>query len=258
MAGRRRARGDRAVRLSIGLATLTIVGVPMVTIWASRRHPERLLHTTGFWIGAFLVLIAFVVLFTTIPIFQKPDLRILVGNELPFRRNMAPDDTDVEMVEHTDKSRVGVRLTLIQVVEQKRRGAENVRVEVIAVAPAQISHSSLECLNWYSKDSLQEVASIAPGGQKWAILEYNIINEDDVGKSRHRGLANLDEYVAVLAVSWDGKLVHVVTVKVSGWRNVIRGDVNTGFATVEIVGRPTLRYVHKLNKKRIAERIATK
>jgi hypothetical protein len=255
MAGTRRARGDRQIRLAVGLAMLTISVVSILSFWPSRRHPFELVHTVGFWVDVAVVLISTFIFGTVLPSFQQPGLRILVGNEPPFRRNIHPTDTDLEISGHTDKSRVDVRVTFIRVVEQRMRWAERVRVEVIATQPQQPSHSGIECLNWYSKDSLQELADIAPGGEKWAELDRNIINEDDVGKSQHRGLALTDDYVAILAVSWNGKLLDAVKVKISGWRNVTPGDRDTGFATVEIIDRPKLRDVHKLNEKRIKARV---
>jgi hypothetical protein len=110
MAGTRRARGDRQTRLAAGLAMLTISSVSLITFWSSRRHPVELLHTAGFWVGVAFVLIAVFILGSTLPTFQQPELGNLVGNELPFRRDVQPDDLDVEMVDHTDKSRVGVRM----------------------------------------------------------------------------------------------------------------------------------------------------
>jgi hypothetical protein len=234
---------------------LTISSVSLLTYWSSRRHPTELLHTVGFWVGIAIVLISVFILGSTLPSFQQPELRILVGNAKPYRMNMHPNDTELELSGHYDKSRIGVRLTLIRVVEQRMRWADRVRVEVIATEPQQPSHEGIEYLNWYSKDGLQEFADISPGGHNFAELERNIINEDNIGSSQHRGLTDRDEYLATLAVTWNGKFLDAVTVKVSGWRNVVPGDRDTGFATVEVVGRPKVRDVQKLIKQRIATRV---
>src|ERR1039458_2300191 len=190
MAGTKRIRGDRQTRLAVGLAVLTISSISLITFWSSRRHPFELVHTVGFWVGVAFVLASVFILGSTLPSFQQPGLKILVGNERPFRRNIHPTDTDLELSGHTDNSRVGVRATFIRVVEQRMRWAERVRVEVIATVPQQPSHSGIEYLNWFSKDSLQELADIAPGGANWAELERNIINEDNLGNAQHRGLTD--------------------------------------------------------------------
>jgi hypothetical protein len=235
---------------------LTISSVSIVTYWSSRRHPFELVHTVGFWVGIAIVLTSVFILGSSLPSFQQPKLKIVVGNDERFRTHLHPTDLHIELAEHTDKTRVDVRLTRVRVVEYGFKWAERVRVEVVAVSPPSLLHEPVEFLNWYSDDNLKQWEDIPPGGSAWAILHTNIVNLDALGKSAMQGVTQRDtKYTAILAAIWNGKILDAVEIQVDGVWNLVFAKPESGFGEVTEIRRPKLRQVDKLNRKRLAARL---
>ncbi len=155
------------------------------------------------------------------------------------------------MVKETSPDRVDVRITKVRVVEYRYKWAETVRVEVVATDPPHATHEGVtEFLYWWSKDNLLEFEDIPPGGSAWAILQTDIVNLNNLNRSALQGLTNLDNYTAILAVMWDGKIVDAIEIEVKGTRGLIAGNSESGFAEVTEIGRPRLKEVHRLLRQR--------
>jgi hypothetical protein len=235
---------------------LTISSVSIITFWSSRRHPFELVHTTGFWVGVGVALIAVFILGSALPSFQQPKLKIVVGNDERFRIHIHPMDLQLELAEHTDKTKVDVRLTRIRVVEYGLKWAERVRVEVVAVNPPSHLHEPVEFLHWFSEENLKQWEDIPPGGSAWAILHTNIVNLDQLGKSCMQGITERDtKYRAILAAIWNGKILDAIEIEVDGVWSLTLADRESGFGVVSEISRPNLRLVDKLNRKRLAARL---
>jgi hypothetical protein len=244
------------MRVTVGVAMLTISLVPMLTIWASRADPWNLLRDLGFWVGIAVFLVSVFLLGSALPNFQAPKLKIVVGNDVRFHTHLHPRELHRELAGNIDPKRVDVRLTRIRVVEYGLKWADSVRVEVVTTDPLSNLREPVEFLHWYSKDNLDEWKDIPPGGSAWAILHTNVVNLDKLNESVHQGVVDRTEsFKVILAVTSNGKIMDAVEIQVDGAFDLSSQSVETGFGQVLELNRPKIKAVDKINRKRLAQRL---
>jgi hypothetical protein len=196
------------------------------------------------------------ILATTLPHFYSPSLHIVVGNSKSFRLRVHPSELDLQLANNPHFKNVEKRITRLRVVESRGRWAEKVRVEVINVEPPHSTHpDQYEFLPWWSVNINQEYVDIVPYGTKWAILYTNTVNKVNWVESTHEGMADANDFTALLALTWNGKIVDAAEVHVTGGLGLLPNEPDSGFADVEITSRPTLRSVQKLVKERSLQRL---
>jgi hypothetical protein len=256
MAGGRRARRDSSARLTWGVSLLTL-SIALALGWTQRTHTT---NSTNSIIVLAVVLfgVACFLLGSIIPRFRRPEIQITVsdgsqGYDGLFWREIIPSDEDAVHVNptHPDKTKVEVWMTLIRLNEFRGRWAERVRVEVVQIEPMPPANASIQCLTWYHAAKVLSL-DMVPLGEEWAILQTAFIDKERPGHWAHSGLSDHDPFTCILSVSWDGQLINAVRLKVSGWKTFVKGDPVPlpGYAKVEILDYPQLRYVHRLNKNK--------